>query len=103
MKQPVARQSSQTVSIPSKELDKSIISASCRKDKEYLKMKKIKFALCKLILERFKGYTEEWFIGKGMETVKVIRDRDIGSMCALFGLDYWEMYDFFHRDYLIAL
>lgn len=65
-------------------------------------MKNIKFKLCRLILERFKGYTEKWFIGKGMETVKVIRKDDIRFMCALFGVNFWDMYDHFHRDYMIA-
>lgn len=48
-----------------------------------------------------KGYAEEWFIGKGMEMVKVIRKDDIRFMCRLFRVSFWEMYCAIHQDYVI--
>jgi len=67
-----------------------------------LKMKNIKFKLCKLILERFKAYTEERLLGRRMEKVKIIRQRDIADVCALFGVNYWKMFRAIHQDYVIS-
>lgn len=65
-------------------------------------MKKIKFKLCKLMLERFKAYTEEWLLGRRMQKVKIIRQKDIVHMCALFGVNYWKMFCTIHQDYVIS-
>lgn len=64
-------------------------------------MKRIKFKLCKAVLEWFKATREEWFLGRRMEQVKTIRLSEIADMCTLFGVDYWTMYLAIHQDYVI--
>ena len=64
-------------------------------------MKSLRFKLCKMVLERFTVIHEDWMLGTRMQEVKIIRLKDIESMCAFFGVDYWQMYRTIHEDYII--
>lgn len=64
-------------------------------------MKNIKFKLCKAFLERFKATKESWFLGGGMKEVKTIRKDDISKLCAVFRVNFWQMYCAIHENYVV--